>query len=79
MKKEIKILHVQNKICAVLPTKRCFSYAMAEPENFVDFIQGLREDFPKFKLRCVKDEDLQKQIERRIIAQQLFMKGKQNG
>lgn len=79
MTKEIKILHVQNKICAVLPSKRCFSYSMAEPEHFVDFIQGLREDFPDLKLRCVIDKNLQKQVERRIIAQQLFLKGRQNG
>lgn len=80
MTKEIKILHVQDKICAVLPSKRCFSYMTAEQENFVDYIQSLREDYPEAKLRCVIDDELKEKLESRLLMQKAFIcKGMRNG
>lgn len=70
---EIKILHVRNKICAVLPSKRCFSYTTAEPEKFIDFVKGLKEDYPEAKLRCVIDKELEQKIESRMQAQMAFL------
>lgn len=67
-KGEIKILHVKNKIFAVIPSKY-FTYSMADPENFVDFIQNLREEYPNHKMRCVIDEELEKKLESRLLMQ----------
>nr|DAI34101.1 MAG TPA: hypothetical protein [Caudoviricetes sp.] len=67
-KGEIKILHVKNKIFAVIPSKY-FTYSMADPENFVDFIQNLREEYPNHKMRCVLDEELEKKLESRLLMQ----------
>lgn len=67
-KREIKILHVKNKIFAVIPSKY-FTYSMADPENFVDFIQNLREEYPNHKMRCVLDEELEKKLESRLLMQ----------
>lgn len=67
-KGEIKILHVKNKIFAVIPSKY-FTYSMADPENFVDFIQNLREEYPNHKIRCVLDEELEKKLESRLLMQ----------
>lgn len=79
MKKEIKIIHVENKVCAVLPTK-LFSYVISEPEKFIDFVQGLREDFPQFKLHCVIDKKLENKVKARLHPQGAFIrKGKENG
>ena len=76
--KEIKIIHVKNKIFAVIPSK-FFTYSMAEPENFVDFIQSLREDYPNLKMRCVIDNELKKKLESRLHVQKAIfdLKGKQ--
>lgn len=80
MKEEIKILHVENKVCAVLPSKRCFSYVVAEPNKFIDFVQSLMEDYPQAKMRCVIDEELEKKLKSRLRMQgALFCKGMKNG
>lgn len=42
---------------------------MADPENFVDFIQNLREEYPNHKMRCVLDEELEKKLESRLLMQ----------
>lgn len=68
MNKEIKILHVKNKIFAVIPSKY-FTYSMADPENFVDFIKNLREDYPSHKMRCIIDKELEKKLESRLPMQ----------
>ena len=67
-KGEIKILHVKNKIFAVIQSKY-LTYSMADPENFVDFIQNLREEYPNHKMRCVLDEELEKKLESRLLMQ----------
>lgn len=69
---EIKILHVENKICAVLPSKY-FSYILAEPKNFIDFISYLRQDYPQYKLRCVLDKELEEKIKSRLHPQKVFV------
>lgn len=78
MNKEIKIIHARNKIFAILPSKY-FTFSMAEPENFVDFIQSLREDYPNLKMRCVIDGNLKKKVESRLQMQRAIfdLKGKQ--
>lgn len=42
---------------------------MADPENFVDFIQNLREEYPNHQMRCVIDKELEKKLESRLQMQ----------
>lgn len=70
-KKEIQILHVKNKIFAVIPSKY-FTYSMADHENFVDFIQNLREEYPNHKMRCIANKELEQKLESRLQMQKVI-------
>lgn len=70
--KDIYIVHVGNYIgayrCGTCPT---IVYAPAE--KFIDFIQSIREDYPEYRLRCVRnwgiEEEVMKVIDRDKILQ----------
>lgn len=74
MSKEVKhiyILHVERKIAAYrqLSNGRCM-YSFAEPENFIDFCKGLRESYPDFKLRCIKNKGLEDFLKKKLHQQE---------
>lgn len=50
----------------------------APREKFIDFVKGLREDYPDFKLRCVVNEGIKELVLRKVRndrAQILLVKG----
>ena len=53
--KEIYIVHADAYIGCYKPGK-CPMISYAPREKFIDFVKGLREDYPDFKLRCVVNE-----------------------
>ena len=44
----------------------------APREKFIDFVKGLREDYPDFKLRCVVNEGIREVVEKKIIADRIM-------
>jgi len=70
--KDIYIVHVGNYIGAYRCGK-CPTIAYAPAEKFIDFIQSLREDYPEYRLRCVRnwgiEEEVRKVIDRDKVLQ----------
>lgn len=64
--KDIYIVHVGNYIGAYRFGK-CPTIAYASAEKFIDFIQSLREDYPEYRLRCVRNWGIEEEV-RKIIA-----------
>lgn len=59
------IVYADNKIGAVSSGK-CPTVTYAARNKFVDFIQGLREDYPGCELHCVHDEALENKVRKRV-------------
>ena len=55
--KEIYIVHADAYIGCYKPGK-CPMISYAPREKFIDFVKGLLEDYPDFKLRCVVNEGI---------------------
>lgn len=63
--KQIFLVHVDHKIGAVCENGNGFiSYASSS--KFVDFVKGLKEDYPDFMLHCVNDERLKEKVRQRV-------------
>lgn len=63
--KDIYIVHVGNYIGAYRCGK-CPTIAYAPAEKFIDFIQSLREDYPEYRLRCVRNWGIEEEV-RKVI------------
>lgn len=75
--KEIYIVHADAYIGCYKPGK-CPMVGYAPREKFIDFVKGLREDYPDFKLRCVVNEGIKEVVLRKVRndrAQILLVKG----
>lgn len=59
------IVYADNKVGAVSLGK-CPAVTYAARNKFVDFIKGLREDYPKCELHCVRDETLENKVRERV-------------
>ncbi|MBR2273957.1 MAG: hypothetical protein IJ864_03905 [Alphaproteobacteria bacterium] len=71
--KDIYIVHVGNYIGAYRCGK-CPTITYASADKFIDFVKSLREDYPEYRLRCVRnwgiEEEVRKIIDRDKILQQ---------
>jgi hypothetical protein len=76
MIKDIYILHVAGRLAFYLHSKTCPSYGFAPQEKFIDFIKGLREDYPDHRLRCIRNKGIEDWLEKRLIQQQQMIKNK---
>lgn len=76
--REIWFLHVDDKIAAYMPKKKCPVYSFTEPENFIDFVESFRkdEDFKDYKLRCVHDEKVESFLRSRLNMQKMIIKNR---
>lgn len=59
------IVFADDKVGAVSSGK-CPTVTYEERSNFVDFIEGLREDYPGCKLHCVHDKALENKVRERV-------------
>lgn len=59
------IVYADNKVGAVSSGK-CPTVTYAARNKFVDFIKGLREDYPGCELHCVRDEALENKVRDRV-------------
>lgn len=66
MIKDIYIMHVDGEIAFYIPNKRCPSYGSVPQENFIDLIQGLKEEYPEHRLRCIKNKGLEDHIKNKL-------------
>lgn len=70
--KDIYIVHVGFYIGAYRCGK-CPSITYAKSTDFINFVQSLREDYPEYRLRCVRnwgiEEEVIKVIDRDKILQ----------
>lgn len=67
MIKDIYILHVDDKIAAFKPGKHK-QYSFAEPEKFIDFVKSIKETYPGYRLRCIKNEGIEQYLRQRLQA-----------
>lgn len=69
MIKDIYILHVDGQLAFYHPSKKNPSYGFAPQDKFIDFIKGLREDYPDYKLRCITNKGLEDWLSARLKQQ----------
>lgn len=58
MKREIWIVQRGNQVGYYKPGT-CPSYGTAPAKKFKDLVESLREDYPGFRLRCIKDKKIE--------------------
>lgn len=67
VRRDIYLVRVDGYIAALKPYKqKMFSYA--KQSEFLEFVQGLIEDFPQFRLRCINNQGVVEDARRRIKA-----------
>ncbi len=64
--KDIYIVHVGFYIGAYR-VGRCPNISYAKSTEFIDFIQSLREDYPDYRLRCVRNWGIEEVVAKRIV------------
>lgn len=74
--KEIYIVHA-GEFIGCYKAGKCPMISYAPNDKFIDFVKGLREDYPDFKLRCVVNDGITEKVIKRIKADRLLM-GLQN-
>lgn len=42
-------------------------YSFCPKGKFADWVQGIREDYPDFKLRCVRDRQIESWLRQRLL------------
>lgn len=73
MIKDIYIVHTGEYIGAFLPAK-CPVISYTKSDKFIDFCLSLREDFPEYRLRCVRNAGIEGKINERILLDKLILK-----
>ena len=74
MIKEIYILHVDGQLAFYHHSKKYPSYGFAPADKFIDFVKSLREDYPNYRLRCIKNQGLEDWLKQRLILQKHIFK-----
>jgi hypothetical protein len=70
--REIYMMKVNGEWGALMPRKRGSIVFMAGNTSFVDFVQGIMEDYPSFKLRCVNNEGIAAKIAEHQKAERIM-------
>lgn len=73
MTKDIYILHVDGQIAFYKHSKKCPSYGFAPQEKFVDLINCLREDYPDYRLRCIKNEGIENWLRKKLTVKKALI------
>ena len=59
--KDIYLVHVDGNIGAYRHGK-CPMISYAPQDKFVDFVEGLKEDYPNYRLRCVHNLGIENKV-----------------
>lgn len=67
MLKEIYLVHFDGRVGALgcVQGNPHHFYSICPKGKFADWVQGLIEDYPDFKLRCVKNKGIEKYLRER--------------
>lgn len=75
--KEIYLVHVDEYIGAYIPEqKKNVEYDLQK--EFINFVKKLKKIFPEHNLRCIINEGISEYIRKKITADKLLTKQKQN-
>lgn len=72
MIKEIYILHVDEQLAFYHHSKKYPSYGFAPADKFIDFVKGLREDYPDYKLRCIQNKGIEDWLRLKLKQQKML-------
>lgn len=69
--KDIYIVHVGGYVGSYMPSKHCPQVSYAPHDKFIDFVQGLREDYPDYRLRCIINHGIEQKVWQQINLDKL--------
>lgn len=69
--KEICIVFIAGEVASFVPGKYP-QYSHAPRDKFLDFIKGIREDYPEYRLRCVQNEGIENWIKARVLNEKVI-------
>ena len=72
MIKDIYILHVDGQLAFYRHSKKYPSYGFAPQDKFIDFIKSLREDYPDYRLRCIRNKGIEDWLRIKINQQKML-------
>ncbi len=71
--KDIYIVHVDGYIGAYYKG-RCPMISYAPQDKFVDFVKGLIDDYPEYRLRCVSNQKIENKVRQRMVLDRKIQK-----
>jgi hypothetical protein len=74
MIKDIYLMHIDGEIAFYIPSKRCPSYGSIPQDKFIELIEGLREEYPDHRLRCIRNEGLEEHLKNKLSKIKQVMK-----
>lgn len=74
MIKDIYLMHLDGEIAFYIPSKKCPSYGTVLQDKFIELIEGLREEYPDHRLRCIRNEGLEKHLKNKLSKIKQVMK-----
>lgn len=68
MLKEIYIVHFDNNVGALgcVQGNPNHFYSFCPQGKFIDWVKGLKEDYPEFALRCVRNEGIEEYLRKKL-------------
>jgi hypothetical protein len=66
MVKDIYLMHIDGEIAFYIPSKRCPSYGSVPQDKFIELIEGLREEYPEHRMRCIRNEGLESHLREKL-------------
>jgi hypothetical protein len=71
--KEIYILQLDGEVGAFIPSKYP-TYSYAPKDEFIGFIEFLRDSYPEHKLRCIRNQGIEDWLKKRILKDKMLDK-----
>lgn len=69
--KEIYLVLLDGEVGAYIPSKYK-TYSYAPRDEFVGFVEYLRESYPNHKLRCIKNKGIEDWMKKRILRDKML-------
>ena len=64
--KDIYITHLDGEIAFYIPSKKCPSYGSVPHDKFIELVEGLHEEYPNHRLRCVENYGLKEYLSKKL-------------
>jgi hypothetical protein len=69
--KEIYLVLLDGEVGAYIPSKYK-TYSYAPRDEFVGFVEYLRESYPNHKLRCIHNQGIEDWMKKRILRDKML-------